>query len=150
MDKCDVLVDDLIEVLKKFYLSRNPLQLESFLQGEQKVLSFIFNSEGDVLPGEIASSLGMTPARVAGVLGALEKKGYILRRTDEKDRRKVIVSITESGSEIVCTGADRLRSCLSQIISIMGNTTSEQLISSLNEFSDASDTLFQQINDLEG
>lgn len=141
MDDREELVDRLIEVLKKTYFRNDSLHLESFMQGETKVLSYIFDMDREMLPGEIAASLEMTPARIAGVLRSLEKKGYVMRRINENDRRKVIVSITDSGSEFVRNGTARLRGCLSELIEIMGGGASEQLICSLNNFSDASDVL---------
>ena len=152
MDDREELVDRLIEVLKQTYFRNDSLRLESFLQGETKVLSYILNMNREMLPGEIAASLEMTPARIAGVLRSLEKKGYVVRRINENDRRKVIVSITDSGSEFVRNCTARLRGCLSELIEIMGKSASEQLISSLNDFSDASDILALRIshNDCKG
>jgi len=40
----------------------------------------------------------MTTSRIAAVLGSLEKKAMILRRMDESDKRRVLVTLTKAGS----------------------------------------------------
>ena len=44
-------------------------------------------------PGELATTTGLSPATVTGVLDRLEKDGWIKRARDVEDRRKVIVDI---------------------------------------------------------
>lgn len=46
---------------------------------------------------EIAALLGITPGSLTAALGALEKKGYLLRLPDPKDRRRIRISLTDRG-----------------------------------------------------
>ena len=106
MDKADAgLSDELIEVLRQYYYMKIPLGLENFMQGEMKVLSYIHYTAGggEIATGDIVSALDMTGGRVAGILRSLEKKGFISRRTDENDRRRIMVSPTYAGSDYVKT-----------------------------------------------
>ena len=94
MDKADAgLSDELIEVLRQYYYMKIPLGLENFMQGEMKVLSYIHYTAGggEIATGDIVSALDMTGGRVAGILRSLEKKGFISRRADENDRRRIMV-----------------------------------------------------------
>ena len=43
----------------------------------------------------------MTSARVSAALKILEKKGYIKRRASQKDKRNVMVFLTECGKEYI-------------------------------------------------
>lgn len=132
-----VLTDKLIEVLREYYFMKAPLQLERFLQGEMRVLSYIcyeFSEQRETIPGEISSSLEMTGGRIAGILRSLEKKGYIIRRTDETDRRKSIIIPTASGISHVEKGTRYLHDSLFSIIGAMGNDRAEVFINSMNEF----------------
>ena len=124
---------EMLEVLRKFYYMRTPMQLLGFVQGEKRVLTFLKNSGGDVLPGNIAASLDMTAARIAGILRSLEKKGMILRREDENDRRRVLVNITESGAEYIRLGEEALRKKLDETARVLGKEKTEALTCSLNE-----------------
>lgn len=140
MDKADAgLSDKLIEVLRQYYYMKTPLGLENFMQGEMKVLSYIHYTAGggEIATGDIVSALDMTGGRVAGILRSLEKKGFISRRTDENDRRRIMVSPTPAGSDYVENGRELLRSRLSAIINAMGGESAENFIRSMEEFVDA-------------
>lgn len=140
MDKADAgLSDELIEVLRQYYYMKTPLGLENFMQGEMKVLSYIHYTAGgrEIATGDIVSALDMTGGRVAGILRSLEKKGFISRRTDENDRRRIMVSPTPAGSDYVENGRELLRSRLSAIINAMGSEGAENFIRSMEEFVNA-------------
>ncbi len=140
MDKADAgLSDELIEVLRQYYYMKIPLGLENFMQGEMKVLSYIHYTAGggEIATGDIVSALDMTGGRVAGILRSLEKKGFVSRRTDENDRRRIMVSPTPAGSDYVENGRELLRSRLSAIINAMGSESAENFIRSMEEFVNA-------------
>ena len=52
-------------------------------------------------PGEIAQAVSLSQATVTGILGRLEKRNLIRRQRDEKDKRRVIVSITDIGQQAI-------------------------------------------------
>jgi DNA-binding MarR family transcriptional regulator len=43
----------------------------------------------------IASTMGLTPGRITHILTSLEEKKFIRRNVDEKDKRNIIVSLTQ-------------------------------------------------------
>lgn len=45
----------------------------------------------------VARRLGITPGSLSTALSALERKGYLLRRRDQKDRRRVRIHLTDKG-----------------------------------------------------
>lgn len=145
-DNNGVLSAKLFEQLKELYFSRSPFGLEEFLQGEMKVLSFISVENRELLPGQISSTLEMTGGRIAGILRSLEKKGFITRRTDELDRRRVLVSITESGSSYIKSRSETLETRLCMLVDAMGQENTASLIDSLSLFVKAS----KEIIDNEG
>ena len=68
--------------------------------GEFVALSLLLdNAPG--CPSELSRSMGVTSARIAALLKHLEQKGLVLRRTDELDERRVNVSLTEAGRELI-------------------------------------------------
>lgn len=52
-------------------------------------------------PSALSRSMGVSSARIAALLKHLEQKGLILRRTDELDERRVNVSLTDTGRELI-------------------------------------------------
>ena len=137
------LAGKLFEQLRKLYFSRTHVGFEEFLRGEMKILSYICVEGGEFLPGQLASSLEMTGGRIAGILRSLEKKGYITRRTDELDRRRVLVSITESGREYIVNRSRALEARLDMLVNAMGKENTERFIDSLDLFVRTSESFFE-------
>ena len=71
-----------------------------FVQGEDALLLFLNHFRRPVLAGELADKLGLTSGRVANILKRLEEKDQIRRMQDGEDRRRVFVSLTETGKAL--------------------------------------------------
>lgn len=69
----------------------------STTRGLPAVMRELMTAEGTMTPGEIAARLGVTDARVANVLRVMEERGWITRRRDQADRRRVEVELTDAG-----------------------------------------------------
>lgn len=145
-DKNDLSLK-LHEQLRELYFSSDPFGLTEFLQGEMKVLSFIAVSYRELLPGQLSSALEMTAGRIAGILRSLEKKGYITRRTDIADRRRVLVSITEQGREYIDSSSEKLEQRLNMLVAEMGSENTVRVIESLKIYSEASAAVLAKLSD---
>lgn len=60
------------------------------------VLIYLSGAKGETVSGDIARELGVSTARVAVLLGSMEKYGYITRK---KEGRRTVVGITPLGME---------------------------------------------------
>lgn len=58
---------------------------------------------------KIAPRMGMEPNSLSRLLNSLEKKGFIIRERDLKDKRKVYVRLTEKGKEKRAYAFDRVK-----------------------------------------
>ena len=58
---------------------------------------------------ELAVLLHSAPATVAASLKVLERQGYVVRHTDEKDSRRNRVSITQQGRDVLEAGLRAFR-----------------------------------------
>ena len=146
MDKDkDSLSVKLFEQFRDLYFRTDPFGLTEFLQGEMKVLSYIAIAEHE--PGQLSSALEMTAGRIAGILRSLEKKGYITRRTDIADRRRVLVSITEQGREYINSSSEKLEQRLDMLVAEMGSENTVRVIESLKIYSEASAAVLAKLSD---
>ena len=66
-------------------------------RGQRMILFYLSNHPDGVPSGELSSSLHVGTGRIGNALKELEKKGYILRKADAADRRKVLVFLTGKG-----------------------------------------------------
>lgn len=67
--------------------------------GEDGVLLWLFMQDRAAMAGELARALGLTSGRIANILKKLDEKGMITRTMGTEDKRKVYISLTESGRE---------------------------------------------------
>lgn len=68
---------------------------------EVHVLDAVYRMEekGTNSARDIALVLGITPASLSAALNVLEKKGYLVRLHDEKDRRRIVIRLTPPGEK---------------------------------------------------
>ncbi len=65
------------------------------------VLAVIEGNGGPLPTGAVGASLHITSGTVTSVLDTLERNGYIERRTDPGDRRRVLVEVTPSAQQVL-------------------------------------------------
>ena len=80
--------------LGRYHHSR---EISSSMKGEAFLLMYLWKKQGSATPGELGRALKSSTARVAAALNSLERKNQVTRKTDQKDRRKVLVELTEEG-----------------------------------------------------
>lgn len=93
------LTYELMEMMRK---KKRPINdFREFEKGENGILQSLLINEksgGEMLtPGELSAIQEISTGRVAAALKSLENKNYIDRQIDKNDRRRIIVTLTESG-----------------------------------------------------
>jgi DNA-binding MarR family transcriptional regulator len=86
-----LLSEELVRVLRP-----SNLTLTGF-----RVLMMLRAAGGTLSPAEIAARLGSARATVTGVLDSLEKHSSVLRSPHPEDRRRLQISITDSGRALL-------------------------------------------------
>lgn len=89
--------------------------------GEQFVLREL-SMKGTQTPSQLASALQASSGRISTVLSSLEKKGWVTRDIDSKDRRIIRVNLTDSGREQSHRMIEEMRSAICWIFSQMGGS----------------------------
>jgi DNA-binding MarR family transcriptional regulator len=56
----------------------------------------VLGRTGPLTPTDLAKALGFTTGGVTTVIDRLERAGYVVRRSDPADRRRLTVSVTEA------------------------------------------------------
>ena len=91
------LAEELMEALDRKKKGPPHEDVSATMRGELAVLRLLEDEGRALTAGEISRLLRMTTSRIAAVLGALEKKGLIVRSADETDKRRVLVTLTKKG-----------------------------------------------------
>lgn len=94
------------------------------LPGDLEVLDMI-GRDGPMAPRDVTSATGIHPATLTGILDRLESGGWLTRRPDPTDRRRLIVeAVMDRGGEVA-----RLYAPMTKALTrICGDYNDEELV----------------------
>lgn len=85
---------------------------------------------------EIQEELQVTKSAVSQMLDSLVEKGYVERTLDANDRRRMCITITPSGKEVLGHMSKYANVIAEEVSSKMGEEKIQQMFDLLNEFVD--------------
>ncbi|WP_320128358.1 MarR family transcriptional regulator [uncultured Sphaerochaeta sp.] len=98
-------------------------------------------SGSDIADSEMQNHPHFTKPAVSQMLNSLEKKGYIGREIDKNDRRKIVVTLTEEGKDILKKAKCFFNDRMDFTIARFGEANTRQLISLVSLLTDISEEL---------
>ncbi|MGP1351816.1 MAG: MarR family winged helix-turn-helix transcriptional regulator [Parasphingopyxis sp.] len=75
------------------------LSAQDLGRAHHRALYFIARKPG-LAVGELMTLLGVTKQSLGRTLGELEKRGFIIRQKGQRDRRQVLIRLTETGQAL--------------------------------------------------
>lgn len=106
-------------------------------------------NEKNMCVSDIQNNLHITKPAVSQIYSALEKKGYIIREIDTNDRRKILVTLTPKGQEVLKAMKVQSGKMLDDVISRLGEADTRHLIELFNRLVDISDDIKQERTKME-
>jgi DNA-binding MarR family transcriptional regulator len=144
MDYSELASEVMIKTGRMMKSSFWPKKANAFLHGEMFILNYLINEQSDTLPSELSAAMNTSTARVAMALKSLETKGFIRRRIDKDDRRKVIVSITEEGRRLVLSERREMRDRMARILRELGEEDTREYIRIIERITEISMRIFNE------
>ena len=89
---------------------------------------------------KIAPRMNMEPNSLSRILKSLEEKGYVLKRKNSEDKRKVYVSLTESGLKLRDMASEKLFALEKVIKAKVSNPDLRSFFTVLDTISDILDS----------
>lgn len=132
------------ETLKTFAMvaRANALSiLQINLKGENALLLQLIASGGKSTPGALAENLSVSPARIAAMLRSLELKKLVERVCDEKDKRRVTVTITAVGKLFVDSITETVRKNAQSLLEKLGEQDAKEFLRILKKCTGFDETL---------
>ena len=120
MDPYQAMAQELFAAMERGTRHLHHLEANASMRGEMAVMRLLEEEQSALTAGDISRLLEMTTSRIAAVLGALEKKGLIVRRADQADRRRVLVTLTESGTALCRMKREHLLRRMERFLSRLG------------------------------
>lgn len=90
------------QIIRCIDLHSRQLMRRFGLTGPQLVVLQEISARGEPSAGELAHFISLSPATVAVILDRLEGQGFVSRRRDPADRRRVLVRTTPQGAQLLC------------------------------------------------
>lgn len=90
------------QFLEEFYRLGRQTQSKAIghsMKGEAFLLLYLLQKGSGASPGELGKAIQTSTARVAAILNSLERKNQIIRKSDEQDKRKILVELTPDGKK---------------------------------------------------
>lgn len=128
------LTNDLVKLIS---INENPFnEVQRLGQGESGILKTLLLYEEafnqDITPSDLCDIQQLTSGRVASTLKSLEKKNYINRISDQNDRRRVLIKLTEKGKKLAENIVSKIKSHIQTITDKLGESNLKELIRLLN------------------
>lgn len=130
----------LIRSLQSVYQLEAFSALAELLQGESLVLTALLAQEGVVYPSDLSRQLHLSRPRITAALSALERKGLIAMHRSPTDRRRVQVSITDAGREMIGGRLMRMEAYFDKMLAGLGDTDARTLIHLIDRCVEVMDT----------
>lgn len=89
--------------------------------------------EGHINPGKLAKSLSLTPPTVTGILDRLERRHLIERGRTARDKRQVVVSLTEAGNDLLASSPPPLQERFTQRLAELPEKRQVQIARALRD-----------------
>ncbi len=123
-----VLANELFENMIKIRKKSFNKKVEDLSHGEKKILGYLTFGKNGATSGELSEHLHLSTPRVASALNSLSKKRFIERNRDEKDKRIVIVTITDSGKRFVMEKHEEAIKMLEQTLRKLGEHDAKEFV----------------------
>ncbi|MBR2990948.1 MAG: winged helix-turn-helix transcriptional regulator [Solobacterium sp.] len=102
--------------------------------GEAGVITWLCAQKTSVYATDIIARFGLTPGRVANIVKGLEARGYIERRTDSTDLRKMHISPTKAGMAYAEEVKKQMLEEGRELFGILGQEDGQRLLEILKRY----------------
>lgn len=120
------------------YIDRQSTKIFSEYQltlGQFAVLEVLYH-KGDMTVGQVQEKILSSGGTMPLIINNLEKRGYLIRKTDTKDKRRCILHLTVQGQELIGQVYPRNEARIIELMSYWTDEEKEQLAILLKKFGD--------------
>lgn len=105
----------------------------SLSTGQFAVLEALFH-KGDMTIGEVQEKILSSSGTMPLIIKNLTQREYITKYSDEKDKRKTILHLTEKGNELISEIFPEVRSVIIDMFEPIDEVQKRELLSILKDF----------------
>lgn len=102
--------------------------MNEFTKGELYVLNYLNKYGGTAYPKDISKEMRVSTARIAAILGQMERKGWITRISDKEDTRQVIVTLIQPGRDYLALKEQEIIASVVGMLKDIGENDARELL----------------------
>lgn len=91
------------------------------------------NRAGELNPGQLARTVSLSPPTVTGILDRLERRALIRRERTARDKRQVVVRLTDEGRSLLANSPPPLQERFTRRLTEMPVSRQRKIAASLND-----------------
>ena len=110
------ILQSLRRIIRAVDIHSHKLSSRHNVTGPQLGCLVAIQEEGPLTSAQLAKKVYLSPSTLVGIVDRLEEKKLVQRRRDASDRRRVHISITPSGEELVAAAPSLLQETLSSAL----------------------------------
>lgn len=121
------------------YIDRQSIKLFSeynLTMGQFAVLEVLYH-KGAMSVGQVQEKILSSSGTMPLIINNLVKRGYIIRQTDDKDKRRCILDITQPGRELMAQVYPKNEARIIELMESWTKEEKEQLVVLLKKFGGA-------------
>ncbi|HEY5488744.1 MAG TPA: MarR family transcriptional regulator [Candidatus Limnocylindrales bacterium] len=145
----DELVGDVLEALNQISFRDFQGALKRWHEGTLSLVHLnvlmLLRARGPLTMTHLAELIDVSVASATGIVDRMEKKGVIVRRRSEEDRRVVEVLVNESGELIFSSMQAERQVRLNQLLAEIKDEDLAALLQGLRAFGEARQRLMSQV-----
>ncbi|GGP08380.1 MarR family winged helix-turn-helix transcriptional regulator [Oceanobacillus neutriphilus] len=94
----------------------------------QIVFLWKLHEKGSEQLSVMAKEIGYTPGAITGITSKLVKDGYIERKSQENDRRVILIAITEKGKALLNEAQQQGQNVFNEVYAVLSEEEISQLL----------------------
>ncbi len=127
----DNVMINLRKIIRAIDMNSKKLIKRVGLTGPQLVILNEIEHSGEISAGEVARAVSLSQATVTGILDRLEKRGLVHRQRSQHDKRRIMLSITDAGKQILETKPPLMQEAFVEKFSSLQEWEQTMILSSL-------------------
>ena len=135
---------EFMDVMSKAYYNKSIFFLSDFYQSETRIVFLLLKNDCESTPGDISAELGFSTAHTASLLRSLEHKKYIDRLPAAKDRRRVIVTLTDEGKAFADEKYSEITTFFAKLSDAFGENDMNEFIRLMGRLSEITEDITEK------
>jgi MarR family transcriptional regulator, organic hydroperoxide resistance regulator len=100
------------------HLVSRRMHVEKGITGQQRLVVRIVSESPHISPSELADALHLHSSTVTGLVKRLEGSGFVKRRPDPADGRRVVIALTAKGQRAAAPGAHTIEALVERALAV--------------------------------